>query len=65
MIDACIVKIMKRDRRHTVTEIISLVQSELRLPLKNPDIKRQIEVLTEKEYLKRDPDAMNIFDYIA
>lgn len=25
MIDACIVKIMKRDKRHTVTEIISLV----------------------------------------
>ncbi|CAK65915.1 unnamed protein product (macronuclear) [Paramecium tetraurelia] len=65
VIDASIVKIMKRDKQHTLQEIVNLVLKDLGLPLKAVDIKQQIEVLTEKEYLQRDQNDMSLFIYLA
>ncbi|CAD8063772.1 unnamed protein product [Paramecium sonneborni] len=65
VIDASIVKIMKRDKQHTLQEIVNLVLKDLGLPIKVVDIKQQIEVLTEKEYLQRDQQNMNLFIYLA
>ncbi|TNV74015.1 hypothetical protein FGO68_gene4019 [Halteria grandinella] len=65
VIDASIVKIMKRDKQHTLLEIINLVLKDLGLPINRQDIKQQIEVLTEKEYLQRDQNDMNLFIYLA
>ncbi|CAD8142664.1 unnamed protein product [Paramecium pentaurelia] len=65
VIDASIVKIMKRDKQHTLQEIVNLVLKDLGLPIKVVDIKQQIEVLTEKEYLQRDQQDMSLFIYLA
>lgn len=50
---------MKRDKKHSMVEILKLVHSELGLPINTSDIKLQVEVLTSKDYLARDPENMS------
>ncbi len=67
MIDAVIVRIMKSRRKLTHNELVHAVLSDstlLFLP-KISDMKKRIESLIERDYLERDEDNLNVYQYVA
>ena len=41
------------------------VPTQLKFPLKPPDIKKRIESLIDREYLERDPGSASVYKYLA
>jgi len=66
-IEACIVRIMKTRKQLTHQELISEVgnQLSLRFPIASKDIKKIVENLMDREYMKRDEQQSNVFHYVA
>ena len=66
-IQAAIVRIMKTRKtlkyQNLIQEVIIIVKS--RFSPKVSDIKKEIESLLEKEYLERNPDSRDVFNYVA
>lgn len=66
-IDATIIRLMKQKKKMNYEDICYYVTDSLVnifVP-KKENIKERIENLTERKFLKRDEDAMNLFEYIA
>lgn len=66
VIQACIVRIMKARKTLSHNELFSTIVPQI--TTFNPDpkqIKKNIEALIEREYLKRDDDAPNTYVYLA
>jgi len=64
-IDAAIVRTMKARKTLTHSMLISELFTQLKFPLKPPDIKKRIESLIDREYLERDPHQSSVYRYLA
>mmetsp|Transcript_28636 Transcript_28636/g.50915 ORF Transcript_28636/g.50915 Transcript_28636/m.50915 type:complete len:736 (-) Transcript_28636:3689-5896(-) len=65
LIDAVIVRIMKTRKRLNHQELLSETFSQLKFPLKNTDVKKRIENLIVRDYLKRDEEDSSLYHYLA
>ncbi|VDK76390.1 unnamed protein product [Litomosoides sigmodontis] len=64
-IDAAIVRIMKTRKSLAHQLLISELFNQLRFPVKPVDLKKRIESLIEREYMCRDKDDSNMYNYLA
>uniref|UniRef100_A0AAF5PJZ6 CULLIN_2 domain-containing protein n=1 Tax=Wuchereria bancrofti TaxID=6293 RepID=A0AAF5PJZ6_WUCBA len=64
-IDAAVVRIMKTRKSPAHQLLISELFNQLRFPVKPVDLKKRIESLIEREYMCRDKDDSNVYNYLA
>ncbi|KAK8575953.1 hypothetical protein V6N12_063601 [Hibiscus sabdariffa] len=64
-IDAAIVRIMKTRKVLSHTLLITELFQQLKFPLKPVDLKRRIESLIYREYMERDKNNPQIYNYLA
>ncbi|KAF7803161.1 cullin-4-like [Senna tora] len=64
-IDAAIVRIMKTRKVLSHTLLITELFQQLKFPIKPTDLKKRIESLIDREYLERDKNNSQIYNYLA
>eukprot|EP00756_Hemistasia_phaeocysticola_P015860 Hpha_TRINITY_DN15438_c5_g1::TRINITY_DN15438_c5_g1_i1::g.172953::m.172953/K10609/CUL4; cullin 4 len=64
-VDACIVRMMKSRRSMQHTELISAVFGALKFPVTSSDLKKRIESLIERDYLRRAEDSPSTYQYVS
>jgi len=64
-IDAAIVRIMKMRKSLSHNLLISELYGQLRFPVKPADFKKRIESLIERDYMCREKDDPNTYNYVA
>lgn len=64
-IDAAIVRIMKTRKKLCHTALVAEVFEHVRFPVKAHDVKVRVESLIERDYLHRDPEKANSYNYVA
>lgn len=64
-IDAAIVRIMKTRKTLSHKLLVNELVSQLRFPVVSVDLKRRIESLIDREYLERDNDDPQVYNYLA
>ncbi|KAJ9473316.1 Cullin-4 [Diplonema papillatum] len=64
-IDACLVRTMKSKKTLTHPELMASCVAQLKFRTKPEDVKKRIEMLIEREYLRRDDNKQSIYHYIA
>ncbi|CAF1490090.1 unnamed protein product [Didymodactylos carnosus] len=64
-IDAAIVRIMKTRKTLAHNKLITEVYAQLKFPIKSVDLKKRIESLLEREYMKRTEQDPNVYEYVA
>ncbi|EPZ30829.1 Cullin-domain-containing protein [Rozella allomycis CSF55] len=65
LIDAAIVRIMKTRKSLSHTELSTTLFEMLKFPLNASNVKKRIESLIDKEYLKRDTKDPSLYHYLA
>jgi hypothetical protein len=65
LIDAAIVRILKSRKSLLHQALVPQVLEHLKFPAKIPDIKLRIESLIEREYVERDAQDRNRYNYLA
>jgi len=64
-IDAAIVRIMKMRKSLSHTILLTELYNQLKFPVKPPDLKKRIESLIDRDYMERDKDNPNQYNYVA
>uniref|UniRef100_A0A5K3F4S1 CULLIN_2 domain-containing protein n=2 Tax=Mesocestoides corti TaxID=53468 RepID=A0A5K3F4S1_MESCO len=64
-VDCCIVRLMKARKTIEHNALIAEVFKQLHFPLKQSDVKKRIEHLIERDYMKRDSSSSSTYHYIA
>lgn len=64
-IDAALVRIMKTRKKLDNTSLINEIVQHVKFPVNNHDIKVRIESLIERDYLQRDQENPQIYNYVA
>ena len=64
-IDAAIVRIMKMRKTLSHTLLLNELFTQLKFPVKPPDLKKRIESLIDRDYMERDKDNANQYNYVA
>nr|XP_011460204.1 PREDICTED: cullin-4 [Fragaria vesca subsp. vesca] len=64
-IDAAIVRIMKTRKLLSHTILITELFQQLKFPIKPADLKKRIESLIDREYLERDKNNPQVYNYLA
>lgn len=64
-IDAAIVRIMKMRKTLSHNLLVSEVYNQLKFPVKPGDLKKRIESLIDRDYMERDKDNPNQYNYVA
>lgn len=64
-VDAAIVRIMKMRKSLMHNQLISECMAQLKFPIKPADIKKRIESLIDRDYLARDEQNANQYNYLA
>lgn len=64
-IDACIVRIMKSRKTMKHQLLIAAVFEQLKFPAQTIDLKRRIESLLARDYIERDEDDPQSYNYLA
>lgn len=64
-IDAAIVRVMKTRKKLSHQLLLNEVFDLLRFSVRAQDMKARIESLIERDFLKREPDNVNIYNYVA
>ncbi|TMW67602.1 hypothetical protein Poli38472_011222 [Pythium oligandrum] len=64
-VDAAIVRIMKARKKLSHQLLMTQIFEQVRFPAKAADIKRRIESLIDREYLERDPENAQMYNYLA
>merc|ERR1712029_1174947 len=64
-IDAAIVRIMKMRKTLSHNLLLTELYNQLKFPVKPPDLKKRIESLIERDYVERDKDNANQYNYVA
>lgn len=64
-IDAAIVRIMKMRKTLSHNLLISELYLQLEFPVKPADLKKRIESLIDRDYMERDKDNPNQYNYVA
>ncbi|KAF9672540.1 hypothetical protein SADUNF_Sadunf11G0052800 [Salix dunnii] len=63
--DAAIVRIMKTRKVLSHTLLITELFQQLKFPIKPADLKKRIESLIDRDYLERDKNNSQIYNYLA
>uniref|UniRef100_A0A8C6KCA4 Cullin 4B n=1 Tax=Nothobranchius furzeri TaxID=105023 RepID=A0A8C6KCA4_NOTFU len=64
-IDAAIVRIMKMRKSLSHNLLMSEVYNQLKFPVKPADLKKRIESLIDRDYMERDKENSNQYNYVA
>ena len=64
-IDAAIVRIMKMRKTLSHNLLLTELYNQLKFPVKPPDLKKRIESLIDRDYMERDKDNANQYNYVA
>lgn len=64
-IDAAIVRIMKMRKTLSHNLLVSEVYNQLKFPVKPADLKKRIESLIDRDYMERDKENPNQYNYVA
>ncbi|XP_052215460.1 cullin-4A-like isoform X2 [Dreissena polymorpha] len=64
-VDAAIVRIMQTRKSLTHNLLISELFNQLKFPVKPADLKKRIESLIDRDYMERDKDNPNSYNYVA
>ena len=64
-IDAAIVRIMKMRKTLSHTLLMTELLHQLQFSINPPDIKKRIESLIDRDYMERDKDNSNQYNYVA
>jgi len=64
-IEAAIVRIMKTRKTLTHTQLMVEIGNQVKFPINSTDIKKRVENLIERDYMMRDTDHNNIYNYVA
>ncbi|CAN4082017.1 unnamed protein product [Withania somnifera] len=64
-VDAAIVRIMKTRKVLSHTLLITELFQQFKFPIKPSDLKKRIESLIEREYLERDRNNPQVYNYLA
>uniref|UniRef100_A0A1A9Z5I4 Cullin-4A n=1 Tax=Glossina pallidipes TaxID=7398 RepID=A0A1A9Z5I4_GLOPL len=64
-IDAAIVRIMKMRKTLSHNLLITELFNQLTFPVKPADLKKRIESLIDRDYMERDKDNQNQYNYVA
>ena len=64
-IDAAIVRIMKMRKTLSHTLLLTELYNQLKFPVKPPDLKKRIESLIDRDYMERDKDNSQQYNYVA
>uniref|UniRef100_T1IZT0 Cullin family profile domain-containing protein n=1 Tax=Strigamia maritima TaxID=126957 RepID=T1IZT0_STRMM len=64
-IDAAIVRIMKMRKTLYHNLLITELYNQLKFPVKPADLKKRIESLIDRDYMERDKDNPNQYNYVA
>ncbi|PNW75189.1 hypothetical protein CHLRE_12g516500v5 [Chlamydomonas reinhardtii] len=64
-IDAALVRIMKTRKTLSHKLLVAEALQQLKFPLKAADLKKRIESLIDREYLARDANDANVYNYLA
>lgn len=64
-IDAAIVRIMKMRKSLSHNLLITELYNQLKFPVKPADLKKRIESLIDRDYMERDKDNANQYNYVA
>ncbi|CAH8521475.1 unnamed protein product [Schistosoma haematobium] len=64
-VDCCIVRIMKTRKTIDHNSLLSEVYKQLQFPLKASDVKKRIENLIERDYMKRDSSNAATYHYVS
>ena len=64
-IDAAIVRVMKTRKTLSHQLLISEIFNQIKFPAKPTDLKKRIESLIDREYLERDRNNAQIYNYLA
>ncbi|CAH0381123.1 unnamed protein product [Bemisia tabaci] len=64
-IDAAVVRIMKMRKSLSHNLLISELYNQLKFPVKPADLKKRIESLIDRDYMERDKDNANQYNYMA
>eukprot|EP00062_Callorhinchus_milii_P001117 gi/632935869/ref/XP_007891612.1/ PREDICTED: cullin-4B [Callorhinchus milii] len=64
-IDAAIVRIMKMRKTLSHNLLVSEVYNQLKFPVKPADLKKRIESLIDRDYMERDKENTNQYNYVA
>eukprot|EP00736_Rhodelphis_marinus_P001479 Rmarinus@m.1972 len=64
-VDAAIVRVMKMRRTLTHNLLITELFGQVRFPIKAQDIKKRIESLIDREYMERDKNNPQVYNYLA
>ncbi|XP_074568114.1 cullin-4-like [Curcuma longa] len=64
-VDAAIVRVMKTRKVLSHTLLITELFQQLKFPIKPADLKKRIESLIDREYLERDKNNPQIYNYLA
>ncbi|TGZ71761.1 hypothetical protein CRM22_002466 [Opisthorchis felineus] len=64
-VDCCIVRIMKTRKTIDHNSLLSEVYKQLQFPLKASDVKKRIENLIERDYMKRDTTSAATYHYVS
>lgn len=64
-IDAAIVRIMKTRKTLSHKLLVNELVAQLRFPVEAADLKKRIESLIDREYLERDSQDAQVYNYLA
>ncbi|XP_023338669.1 cullin-4B [Eurytemora carolleeae] len=64
-IDAAIVRIMKTRKTLNHNLLLTELFNQLEFPVKPTDLKKRIESLIDRDYMQRDKDSSNQYNYVA
>ncbi|CAB3241123.1 unnamed protein product [Arctia plantaginis] len=64
-IDAAIVRVMKMRKALSHNILITELYNQLKFPVKPADLKKRIESLIDRDYMERDKDNPNQYNYVA
>lgn len=64
-IDAAVVRLMKQHRELQHTDLLTKMFGVLKFPVKPYDIKKRIEILIERDFIRRDANDSFAYSYIA
>jgi len=64
-IDAAIVRIMKMRKTLSHNLLLTELYDQLKFPVKPPDLKKRIESLIDRDYMERDKDNSQQYNYVA
>jgi hypothetical protein len=65
LLDAILVRVMKARKTMMHSDLIPLVLEHARVPATPTDVKHRIESLIEREYMERDTNDRNRYNYLA